>query len=62
MLQLGDINKKNYEDFQVEPCLEDDVILGEDFYVELIRPVCVAKGYLPKKPPTSEDVEDIHFH
>lgn len=52
MLQLGDISKKRHEDFQVEPCLEDDVILGEDFYVELIRPVCVAKGYLPKKPPT----------
>jgi hypothetical protein len=52
MLQLGDINKKSENDFQIEPCLDEDVILGEDFYIELIRPVCTAKGYLPKKLPT----------
>ena len=33
MLQLGDISKKSQKDFQIEPCLEDDVILGEDFYI-----------------------------
>lgn len=58
---LGDLSKKNAEDFRVEPFLEDDVILGEEFYVEMIRPFCVDKQYLPKKPPTAEEVEDIEF-
>jgi hypothetical protein len=61
MLLLGDLNKKRKEDFKVEPTLEDDVILGEDFYIEMIRPFCVDKQYLPKKPPTPEEVEDILF-
>jgi hypothetical protein len=47
---LGDLSKKSIEDFKVEPFLEEDVILGEEFYVEMIRPLCVDKGYLPKKP------------
>jgi len=29
MLLLGDFNKRNKDDFKVEPTLEDDVILGE---------------------------------
>ncbi len=29
MLALGDINKKKIQDYKIEPCLEDDVILGE---------------------------------
>lgn len=32
MLMLGDMAKKSKEDFKVEPCLEDDAILGEEFY------------------------------
>ena len=28
MLALGDLNKTKVEDFNVEPCLDDDVILG----------------------------------
>jgi len=27
----------------------------------MIRPFCVDRQYLPKKPPTPEEVEDIHF-
>lgn len=61
MLLLGDLNKKRKEDFKVEPCLEDDVILGEEFYIEMIRPFCVDRQYLPKKPPTPEEVDDIIF-
>lgn len=41
MLLLGDMNKKSKDDFKVEPCLQDDVILGEEFYTEMIRPFCV---------------------
>ncbi len=61
MLMLGDMSKKNKDDFKVEPCLQDDVILGEEFYTEMIRPFCVDRQYLPKKPPTPAEVEDIHF-
>ena len=61
MLLLGDFNKRKNEDFKVEPTLEDDVILGEEFYVEMIRPFCVERKYLPNKPPLAEDVEDISF-
>lgn len=61
MLMLGDMTKKGKEDFKVEPCLANDVILGEDFYVEMIRPFCVQRDYLPKKPPTPEEVADIEF-
>ena len=56
MLDLGDLKKVKVEDFNVEPCLDDDVILGEEFYTELIRPICVQKGYLPKNLPTAEDL------
>jgi len=52
---------KNKDDFRVEPCLQDDVILGEEFYTEMIRPYCVERQYLPKKPPTPAEVEDISF-
>lgn len=58
MLGLGDLKKVKVEDFKVEPCLEDDRILGEDFYVELIRPICVKRGYLPKDLPTNADLRD----
>ena len=58
MLALGDLNKTKVEDFNVEPCLDDDVILGEEFYVDLIRPICVQKGYLPKNIPTEDDLKD----
>lgn len=61
MLMLGDLTKKSLDDFKVEPFLEEDVILGEEFYVEMIRPLCVDKGYLPKKQTKPEDVEDIEF-
>ena len=61
MLMLGDMNKKNKDDFKVEPCLQDDVILGEEFYTDMIRPYCVDRQYLPKKPPTPAEVEDISF-
>jgi hypothetical protein len=61
MLKLGDMNKKSKEDFKVEPCLQDDVILGEEFYTDMIRPYCVDKQYLPKKPPTPAEVEEIFF-
>ena len=54
MLLLGDLNKQQQSDFQVQPMLEDEVILGEEFYVEMIRPFCVDKQYLPKKPPLPE--------
>lgn len=61
MLLLGDLKKDRLEDFIIEPCLEDEVVLGEKFYTELIRPFCVAKGYLPKNKPTPEEVADIEF-
>lgn len=61
MLLLGDLNKKSKEDFKVEPTLDDDVILGEEFYAEMIRPFCVDRQYLPKKPPMPEEVADIEF-
>jgi hypothetical protein len=61
MIMLGDLSKKTKENFRVEPYLEDDVILGEEFYTEMIRPICVDKQYLPKKPPSPMDVEDICF-
>jgi hypothetical protein len=61
MLMLGDMSKKSKEDFKVEPCLEDDVILGEEFYIDMIRPLCVERQYLPKKPATPEEVQDIEF-
>ena len=61
MLLLGDFSKQQKEDFKVQPTLEDDVLLGEDFYVDLIRPFCVDKQYLPKKPPMPEEVQDIMF-
>ena len=61
MLMLGDMAKKSKEDFKVEPCLEDDAILGEEFYTLMIRPFCVDRECLPKKPQTPEEVEDIHF-
>ena len=61
MLMLGDFNKKLKDDFKVQPTLEDDVILGEEFYVDMIRPFCVDKQYLPKKTPLPEEVEDIFF-
>ena len=32
------------------------MILGDDFYLENIRPECVKKGYLPKKAPTPADL------
>ena len=38
--------------------METDVILGEEFYLDEIRPVCVQKGYLPKKLPSKEDFEE----
>ena len=61
MLLLGDFTKQQKDDFKVQPTLEDDVLLGEDFYVDLIRPFCVDKQYLPKKPPMPEEIEDIMF-
>ena len=57
MLQLGDITKDKEEQFLSPPVLETDVILGEEFYMDEIRPVCVQRGYLFKKPPTKEDLE-----
>lgn len=56
MLQIGEFKKMDIEDYKVEPCLDDDVILGEEFYLENIRPECVKKNYLPKKVPTPEDL------
>ena len=55
MLTLGDLNKKNENDFEVKP---DEEVLGEQFYLELIRPECVKKGYLDKKIPTEDDLLD----
>ena len=51
MLMLGDLSKLRPEDFAIQPCLEGEAILGEAFYVDMIRPFCVKMGYLPKKPP-----------
>ena len=61
MLLLGDFHKRNKDDFSVEPTHEDDVILGEDFYVDMIRPFCVERQYLPKVPPHPSEVDDIEF-
>lgn len=36
--------------------MEDDVILGELFYVDMIRPYCVDKKYLPKEIPSEASV------
>lgn len=58
MLKIGELGKTKIEDFKVEPLLEDDVILGQDFYLELIRPTCVTKGYLPKQVPTETDLKE----
>lgn len=56
MLKIGELGKTQLEDFRVEPIHEDDVVLGQDFYLQLIRPVCAQKGYLPKQVPTKEDL------
>lgn len=34
------------------------MILGEEFYLDLIRPVCVTKGYLPKQIPNAADLQE----
>ena len=57
MLGLGELKKSKLEDFNVQPCVEEDCVIGEDLYVSLIRPICANKGYIPKQVPTEEDLE-----
>jgi hypothetical protein len=56
MLDLGSLTKEDAKDFTVNPCLENDLVLGEELYLDILRPGCVKAGYVTKEIPTEDDV------
>ena len=55
MVLLGsfDYNPKN-----IQPCNEDECVLGEDIYLEIVRPGLVKLGYLPKEKKEKKAKKD----
>ena len=59
MVLLGSVE---YDPKNIKPCNDDECVIGEDIYIELVRPGLVKIGYLPKekkdKKPTKKDSSD----
>ena len=56
MVLLG---SADYNPNNIQPCTEEESVLGEEIYTEIVRPGLVKMGYLPKekkdKPPKNSE-------